>query len=75
MSDHYDSANPDLLVAEGALLIAWEESSQYEGYFIYVAYRNDDAGSWGIIGDKLNISQSNSSHDPTLAHSFIDGCL
>jgi hypothetical protein len=74
-SDHYDSANPDLLVADGTLYVAWEESSQYEGYFIYVAYWNVAEGSWAIIGDKLNISQSNSSHDPSLAYSSSDSYL
>ena len=74
-SDHYDSANPELLVADGTLYVAWEESSQYEGYFIYVAYWNADSGSWVIIGDRLNVSESNSSHDPSLAYSSTDGYL
>lgn len=62
-----DLSNPDLLVASGALLIAWEESDQSGGSFIYVAYW--DGLEWVVIGDQLNIDVSNTAHDPTLAYS------
>lgn len=73
--DHYDSANPDLLIINGTIYLAWEESSQYEGYFIYVAYWDDNAGLWIIDGDRLNVDTANSAHDPSLAYSASDGYI
>lgn len=70
---HYDSANPDLLVVNGRLYLAWEESDQYDGPFVFVAYWN--GSSWVIDGDKLNVDLSNTSHDPSLAYSSSDGYL
>ncbi|MGA1869583.1 MAG: Ig-like domain-containing protein [bacterium] len=74
-TDHYDSANPDLLVIKDTLYIAWEESDQYDGYFIYVAYFDTLNEQWIIDGEKLNMELDNSSHDPSLAYSSTDQYL
>jgi hypothetical protein len=60
---------------EGTPYVAWEESDQYDGPFIYVAYWDEAGGSWIIDGDKLNTSTMNTAHDPSLAYSSSDGYL
>lgn len=72
-AEHYDSANPDLLAVDGTLYLAWEETDQYGGTFVYVAFM--DAGSWTIDGNRLNIDLANTAHDPSLAYSPPDGYL
>ncbi len=74
-SDHYDSADPDLIVANGKLYVAWDESDDFDGPFIYVAYYDTGTTSWVIDGDKLNVDQSNTAHDPSLAWNSTDGYL
>jgi hypothetical protein len=74
-SDHYDSGNPNLLVANGNLYLTWEESSVYEGAFIFVARWDEPSGEWLIIGDRLNVDQARSAQDPSLAYSAGDGYL
>ena len=74
-ADHYDSANPDLLVVGSTLYTAWEESDQYDGPFIYVARWDETGGAWVIDGNKLNTNLMNAAADPDLAYSVSDGCL
>jgi len=74
-SDHYNSNNPDILMAEDRLWIAWQESEQYGGPFIFVAYWDEDGNEWIIDGDKLNTDLQNGAGDPSLAYSPDDGYL
>ncbi len=74
-SDHYDSESPDLVVANGKLYIAWAESDQYDGPFVYVAYYDSGTSDWVIDGNKLNVDTSNTAHDPSLAWNSSDGYL
>jgi hypothetical protein len=74
-SDHYNSNNPDLLMVDGQLWLAWQESDQYDGPFIYVAYFDSGLSEWVIDGDQLNIDIANSAADPSLAYSAGDGYL
>lgn len=75
VTDHYDSANPNLLVANGSLYLTWEESNIYEGAFIYVARWDESMGEWLIIGERLNVDQGRTAQDPSLAYSAGDGSL
>jgi hypothetical protein len=72
---HYDSGNPSLLVANGNLYLAWEESNVFEGAFIYVARWDEAMGEWQIIGDRINVDLTRSAQDPSLAYSAGDGYL
>lgn len=72
---HYDSANPSLLVVDDTLTIAWEESSQTDGYFIYTATYDTDREEWLLDGDQLNVNAANSAHDPSLAYDAANGYL
>ena len=74
-ADHYDSANPDVLLAGSTPYVAWEESDQSEGPFIYVAFWDEGGGSWILDGDRLNIDTMNGAADPDLAYSASDGYL
>jgi hypothetical protein len=74
-TDHYDSANPDLIVADGTLYVAWEERDQYDGPFVYVAYYNPAATDWVIDGDQLNVDTGRAAGDPSLAYNANDGYL
>jgi hypothetical protein len=74
-SDHYDSGNPNLLFANGNLYLTWEESSVYEGAFIFVARWDEALGEWLIIGDRLNLDQTRSAQDPSIAYSAGDAYL
>jgi hypothetical protein len=74
-SDHYDSANPDLMVADSTLYVAWEESDQYDGPFIYVAYYDSGSSAWVIDGDQLNVDTGRQAGDPSLAYNANDGYL
>jgi len=74
-TDHYDSNHPDILVAEGTLWVAWQESNQYEGDFIYVARFDTGNQEWVVDGDRLNVDDDNSAQDPSLAYSPTDGYL
>ncbi len=68
-ANHYDSANPDLLVANGSLYVAWEESDLFAGPFVFVA-RLDTAGTaWVVDGDKLNVDAARQAGDPSLGTS------
>ena len=74
-AEHYDSANPSLLIIDGTLTIAWEESSQTGGYFIYTATYDQDREEWLVDGDQLNVDTDNSAHDPSLAYDEANGYL
>ncbi|MGD9006436.1 MAG: Ig-like domain-containing protein [Desulfobacteraceae bacterium] len=74
-TDHYDSANPDLLVADGTLYAAWQEEDNYDGPFIYVAYYDPGTSAWVIDGDQLNTDTLNEAFDPSLAYNADDGYL
>lgn len=74
-SEHYDSANPDLLMVNGTLYVAWEESDQYDGPFIYVARWDESGDTWLIDGDQLNVDTTRTAHDPSLAYSSSDNTL
>ena len=74
-ANHYDSANPDLLVADGTLYVAWEESDVYDGPFVYVAYYDPGTTSWVIDGDQLNVDTGRQAGDPSLAYNADDGYL
>jgi hypothetical protein len=73
--NHFDSANPNLIVADSTLYVAWEESDQYDGPFIYVAYYNPATSAWVIDGDQLNVNTANAAQDPSLAYNANDGYL
>ena len=74
-SEHHDSGNPDLLLVNGTLYLAWEESDQDDGPFIFVARWDDVGGVWLMDGDKLNIDQLREAYDPSLAFSSADNTL
>jgi beta-xylosidase len=74
-TEHFDSGNPDLAVVNGTFYLAWEESDQYEGPFIYVARWDSSASQWILDGDKLNIDTTRTAHDPSLAYSSGDNTL
>ncbi|MCJ7829751.1 MAG: hypothetical protein MUP74_00040 [Desulfobacterales bacterium] len=74
-SVYFDSANPDLQVINGDLYLAWEESSTFEGAFIYVARWDPSLGQWLIIGDRLNVDPTRSAQDPSLAYAVAEGAL
>ncbi len=74
-SDHFTSNNPDLLLIDGTVWVAWEETSQTEGSFVFVAYFDTALQEWVIDGDRLNIDQANEALDPSLAYSPADGYL
>lgn len=74
-SAHYDSANPDLLMVSGTLYLAWEESNQYDGPFVYVARWDQTGDTWLIDGDRLNVNLARTAHAPSLAYSSGDNTL
>jgi hypothetical protein len=65
--EHYDSANPDLVAAEGALWLTWNESDNSTGTYIFVARFDGTSGTWELIGDRINVDPSRVALDPTLA--------
>jgi len=67
-TDHYYSNHPDLLEVGSDLYIAWEESDQYEGPFIYVAKLSASGADWEIVGDKLNVDPSRDALNPSLGY-------
>jgi hypothetical protein len=72
---HYDSANPSLLVVDGTLTIAWEESPQIGSYSIYTATYDEDREEWLLDGDQIEITPANDAHDPSLAYDDANGYL
>lgn len=74
-SDHYDSANPDLLLVNGTLYLAWEESDQSDGPFIYVARWDQTGDTWLMDGDRLNVNLARDAYDPSLTYSSGDNTL
>lgn len=74
-SEHYDSGNPDLLAVNDTLYLAWEESDQFTGPFIFVAYWDDVNTQWVIDGNKLNVDVARDALDPSLAYSSSDTTL
>lgn len=74
-ADHYDSGHPDLLEVDGTLYVAWEESDQFDGPFIYVAYYDPGTSAWVIDGDQLNVDTARQAGDPSLAYNANDGYL
>ena len=69
------SDNPDLAVVNGMLYLAWAESSQYEGPFIFVARWDSTGSQWLLDGDKLNVDLAREALDPSLAYSSGDNTL
>jgi hypothetical protein len=63
-----DEGHPNLLVANGDLYLAWNETDQYEGPFVYVARLVTADNSWEIVGDKLNVDQARDAQNPSLAY-------
>ena len=74
-TDHYDSGNPHLAVADGVLYVAWDESDQYDGPFIYVAYYDAGTSDWVLFGNQLNTDLGNEALDPSLAYDSVSGYL
>ncbi len=74
-TEHFSSNHPDLLMADGKLWAAWQESGLYEGQFIFVAYWDETESSWVLDGDRLNVNADNTAADPSLAYSPVDGML
>lgn len=66
--DHYDSGHPDLIAVGNDLYLAWDETDQYDGPFIYVARLTPPGTTWEIVGDKLNVDQGRDAIDPSLAY-------
>lgn len=75
VSDHYDSGSPDLLVADGTLYLAWDESDQYDGPFVYVAQYDSGASSWVVDTTPLNVLAMRDALNPSLAYNANDGYL
>jgi hypothetical protein len=71
-TEHFDSANPDLAVVEGALWVAWEETDQATGTYIFVARWDVPTSSWAMEGDRLNVDPANAAQDPSVAYSVTD---
>ena len=63
-ADHYDSGQPDLILVDGTPVIAWDESNEYEGHFIYVARHTGT--EWEILCDALNVDANRDARDPSL---------
>lgn len=74
-ADHYDSGSPDLAVVNGTLYLAWDESDQYNGSYIFVARWDSSASQWVLVGDKLNVDTARAAQDPSLAYSSTDNTL
>jgi hypothetical protein len=74
-SDHFSSANADLILIDGVPYAAWAESSQDGGDWIFVAHWDQAAGEWVPDGEKLNTDPQQSADDPSLAYSPTDGYL
>ncbi len=75
-SEHYDSGNPDLLLVNGTLYLAWEERNQStSGSYIFVARWDEVGGIWLMDGDNLNVDPARTAHDPSLAYSSGDTTL
>lgn len=74
-SEHYDSDNPDLEVVDGTLYLAWSESDQSTGTYIYVARWDGIGSQWLLDGDKLNVDLAREALDPSLAYSSDDKTL
>ena len=75
VSDHYDSGHPDLIAVGSDLYLAWEETDQYEGPFIYVARLTTPGSTWEIVGDKINVDQDRDALDPSLAYHSSEQAL
>jgi hypothetical protein len=74
-SDHYDSGHPDLISVGNNLYLAWNETDQYDGPFIYVARLTTPGNTWEIIGDKVNVDQGRDALDPSLAYESTEPAL
>jgi hypothetical protein len=74
-SDHYDSGHPDLISVGNNLFLAWNETDQYDGPFIYVARLTTPGNTWEIIGDKVNVDQGRDALDPSLAYESTEPAL
>lgn len=72
-SNHYDSANPDLIMVGSTLTLAWDEADQDTGRYIFVAQYVDD--EWQIAGDRLNADRSHEAQDPSLVYDASDDRL
>ena len=73
-TDHYDSANPDLLLVEGTLFIAWEESGNYGSSLVFVA--RWDGAAWALEGEGgINVDLEADALDPSLAWDAAAGYI
>jgi len=74
-SEHYDSGSPSLANVNGTLYLAWDESDQTSGSYIFVARWDSTASAWVIDGDRLNVDTAREALDPSLAYSSLDNTL
>jgi hypothetical protein len=72
-SDHSDSGNPDLVLVDTVPVLTWNEASEYEGYFVFVA-RYADPG-WELVCDRLNVDPARSALDPSLLFNAAGSAL
>ncbi|MBI5489306.1 MAG: Ig-like domain-containing protein [Deltaproteobacteria bacterium] len=71
-TEHFDAANPDLALVDGEPWVAWEETDQDSGTYIFVARWDAVAGEWVLEGERLNVDPARTAHDPSLAWSESD---
>jgi hypothetical protein len=68
-TDHFDSNDPDLILIDGAPVVAWSETGTNEtagSEYVFVA--RYDGASWNLIGNRINIDVARQAQDPTLAY-------
>jgi hypothetical protein len=74
-TEHFDSANPELAVIDGGLWLAWEETDQATGTYIFVARWDVPMSSWAMEGERLNVDPAHAAQDPSLAYSAADSTV
>jgi hypothetical protein len=73
--DHYNSINADMILIDGVVYVAWAESDQYGGEWIFVAHWDPAGETWVMDGEKINMDILNDTEGPSLAFSPADGYL
>ncbi len=71
-TEHFDSGNPDLAVADGELWLAWDETDQATGTYIFVMRWDVPTSAWAMEGERLNVDPAHAALDPSLAYSASD---
>jgi hypothetical protein len=74
-AEHYDSSNPDLLLIEGVLFLAWDETDTYGPWAVHVAYWDEASGAWVMASDAITGPGAVDSIDPSLAYSASDDVI